>query len=44
MVNMIERAALLEESSSEVFASRFGLMKCEKASEGQETEQRLVRQ
>lgn len=45
MVNMIKREALLGESSSEVFASRFGLMKCEKASEeGQETEQRLVRQ
>lgn len=45
MVNMIKREALLGESSSEVFASRFGLMKCEKAlEEGQETEERLVRQ
>lgn len=36
---MIEREALLGESSSEVFAPRFGLMKCEKTfTEGLETE------
>lgn len=38
-LNMIKREALLGESSSEVFASRFDLTKCEKTStEGLENE------